>query len=557
MIAQSPLDARRDAARAIGIEIANVALGVSAPVLLKLAVDALTNQSTPFALVMFFVLGFVIAWTGTNATTALKHIFTMRIIDKIARRIVLDAARAQLPVLARKHEGDSARLQGVMERLPFSLQIVIDALLWRAAPLIAQTLISLVIVGMLVPPRYMAMLAIVLAAYLVVTRHGASGFQEAARGANDALAAQAQTLGDILRNARRVVFNGNLIAELDTIGARISERRNANERVSRLIAATATLQSAVLAAGLSVLLIFGAADVSAGRLTVGDFVLLQAYAFRLALPLGGFCYVIRQAGVSIVNICEALELGAETCAESYNTLIAPIGPAAISLDDVGFRYGEDCVLRGASADIAPGAFVVLVGPNGSGKSTLAQIIAGLIEPDEGAVHINGRPLCDVMSDERHRLVLYTPQSIGLLNRTLRENALYPPTLASEAELAAFAAWRADAPNGETYDRLARQWEQSSFLANTGLGRDRDPGLPDPVQPDAGEFVAGNRLDDRGARNHHPDHRLCGVHFLLPVIDQDFVRAHRLLGAAAMGDDSLSLECLADPGLRQHFRLPAA
>ncbi|MEQ8749474.1 MAG: hypothetical protein RIC52_06825, partial [Amphiplicatus sp.] len=48
-------------------------------------------------------------------------------------------------------------------------------------------------------------------------------------------AAQAQALGDILRNARRVVFNGNLIAELDTIGARISERRNANERVSRLI----------------------------------------------------------------------------------------------------------------------------------------------------------------------------------------------------------------------------------------------------------------------------------------------------------------------------------
>ncbi|MBA4760911.1 FecR family protein [Sphingomonas sp.] len=45
--------------------------------------------------------------------------------------------------------------------------------------------------------------------------------------------------------------------------------------------------------------------------------------------------------------------------------------------------------------------------------------------------------------------------------------------ASEAELAAFAAWRADALNSETYDRLARQWEQFSFLANTSLGRGRD------------------------------------------------------------------------------------
>jgi ATP-binding cassette subfamily B protein len=159
----------------------------------------------------------------------------------------------------------------------------------------------------------------------------------------------------------------------------------------------------------------------------------------LALPLGGFGYIIRQAGVSIANIGEALELGAESGTEPLLPSPAPAGPAAIALDDIGFRYGDEWVLRGASTHIAPGAFVVLAGPNGSGKSTLAQIIAGLIEPDEGAVLINGRPLRDIEPDERHRLVLYTPQSIGLFNRTLRENALYPPTRASEAELASILA----------------------------------------------------------------------------------------------------------------------
>jgi len=439
IIGRSSLGVRRDAACAIGIELANVALGVSAPVLLKLAVDALTVGTVPFGLVVLFVSGFVIACTGTNATTALKHTFTIRIIDNLARRIALDAVRSQLPFLARKREGDSARLQGVMERLPFSLQIVIDGLLWHAGPLVVQTFISLAIAAALVPLRYVAMMAIVLGAYLVVTRHGAARFQDAARDANEAAAMQAQTLGDILRNARRVVFNGNLAAELDTIGEALAQRRSANERVSRLIAATATLQSAILAAGLSALLILTAADVSAGRLTVGDFVLLQAYAFRLAVPLGGFGYIIRQAGVSIANIGEALELGGENPDEPQRPLPVPTGPAAIELDDVGFRYGDEWVLRGASAQIAPGAFVVLVGPNGSGKSTLAQIIAGLIEPDEGAVRINGRPLREIAPEERHRLVLYTPQNIGLFNRTLRENALYPPTRASEAELAALLA----------------------------------------------------------------------------------------------------------------------
>ena len=442
MIGRPSLSARRDAASAIAIELANVALGVSAPVLLKLAVDALTAGTGPLGLIMLYVAGFVIAWTATNAMTALKYTFTIRIIDKLARRIALDTVQAQLPTLARKRESDSARLQGVLERLPFSLQIVIDGLLWRMAPLIAQTLISLAIVAALAPPSYVAMMGAALGLYIIATGHGAGRFQEAARTAHEAAACQAQTVGDILRSARRVVFNGNLAAESDRIGEALAARRAANEAVSRLIAATATLQSTVLAAGLSVLLCLATTVVVAGRLTVGDFVLLQAYAFRLALPLGGFGYVIRQAGVSIANIREALELGGGIPDKHLLPASVRAGPAAIELDDVGFRYGEEWVLRGASAWIPPGAFALLVGPNGSGKSTLAQIIAGIIEPEEGAVSIDGRPLHEIEPDERHWLVLYAPQSIGLFNRTLRDNALYPPTLVAEAELASLLdEWR--------------------------------------------------------------------------------------------------------------------
>nr|GGH94585.1 ABC transporter permease [Aquisalinus luteolus] len=432
--------------------------------LLKLAVDALDEGSAPSSLVMFYVSGFVIAWTGTNATTALKHIFTIRIIDTLARRIVLDAADSQLPNLARNGEGDSARLQGILERLPFSLQVVIDGLLWRALPLLVQTLVSLAIVAVLVPPRYVAMMAVVLGAYLIVTGKGTGRFQDAARGANEAAGAQAQTLGDVLRNARRVIFNGNLAAELDIIASRIADRRCANERVSRLIAATASMQSVVLALGLCVLLVVAANDVSAGQLTVGDFVLLQAYAFRLALPLGGFAYMLRQAGVSIANIGEALALGEQDRSETQLPASVSTGPAEIVLDRVGFRYGEEWVLRGASAHVASGSFVVLVGPNGSGKSTLAQIIAGLIEPEEGDVSINGRPLCDVDSDERHGLVLYAPQTIGLFNRTLRENALYPPTLASEAELAAILTDWGFYESGRPVDLNLEVGEQGARLS---------------------------------------------------------------------------------------------
>lgn len=71
--------ARRDAACAIAIELATVALGVMAPVLLKLAIDALTNATAPFSRAVLFIAGFVIAATGASAAGAVKTIFTMRI----------------------------------------------------------------------------------------------------------------------------------------------------------------------------------------------------------------------------------------------------------------------------------------------------------------------------------------------------------------------------------------------------------------------------------------------------------------------------------------------
>ena len=64
MIVRPSFGARPDAALAAGIELANVALGVTAPVFLKLTVDALTKGSAPFGLVMLFIAGFVNIWAA-------------------------------------------------------------------------------------------------------------------------------------------------------------------------------------------------------------------------------------------------------------------------------------------------------------------------------------------------------------------------------------------------------------------------------------------------------------------------------------------------------------
>jgi multiple sugar transport system ATP-binding protein len=64
--------------------------------------------------------------------------------------------------------------------------------------------------------------------------------------------------------------------------------------------------------------------------------------------------------------------------------------ARVTIRDVRKAFGEVEVVRGVSAEIGDGEFVVLVGPSGCGKSTLLRMIAGLEEVTSGQVEVTAR-----------------------------------------------------------------------------------------------------------------------------------------------------------------------
>lgn len=195
------------------------------------------------------------------------------------------------------------------------------------------------------------------------------------------------------------------------------------------------LQCATVSIGLTLLLWFVGTEVRLGRVTIGDFVLLQAYALCLALPFSGFGFSASQASVAMANIGDVLELAGRF--SSRSGVSAPVkGPLVLGLKNVTFCYGGDVpAVTDLTADIVPGSFVVIAGRNGSGKSTLAQLMAGILEPGEGTIRVSGLNLADIAPEQRHRYILYVPQYIGLFNRTLGENALYPPTSLSAGGIA--------------------------------------------------------------------------------------------------------------------------
>jgi manganese/iron transport system ATP-binding protein len=80
-----------------------------------------------------------------------------------------------------------------------------------------------------------------------------------------------------------------------------------------------------------------------------------------------------------------------------------VGAATVELENLAVRYNGRTVLRDVSLRVEPGQSIAVVGPNGAGKSTLFKVIAGVLEPTSGQVHIYGH------GPHSHICIAYIPQ----------------------------------------------------------------------------------------------------------------------------------------------------
>ena len=101
----------------------------------------------------------------------------------------------------------------------------------------------------------------------------------------------------------------------------------------------------------------------------------------------------------------------------------------IELREVSKRYGEAWAVRRVSLTVAAGEFLAILGASGSGKTTLLRMMNRLIEPDEGAIAIDGKPTRDQDPVALRRTIGYVIQHVGLLpHLTVADNVAIVPRL---------------------------------------------------------------------------------------------------------------------------------
>lgn len=429
--------ARRPIVAGVLVEALTSAFMLLGPIALKLAVDEMARPRFDAAKASVDIALFAVLWSASAISSIALLAYTGRIVHAVSNALLRRALHAQLPALASRASSDSGYVQGLLERLPYSLQVIIEGVLWKIVPVAIQLAVALVLIALLVPLRYAAILFAVLAAYFVFSHLSAEQYEKSAATTNEAAGALSAALGDVLANAPRVVYNGALAREIDYVGARAGARLDVDWRRSWLLTRAAACQYGIIALGMAAMFVLCVRDIAAGRITLGDFMLLQTYVLQFALPLGAYGFVLRQAGAALANVREALDIAPRPAPAAAIGAAPPPGRsgAPIEVRRLAFRRADRFAIEPMSFDLPAGSYTAIVGHNGSGKSTLAKIIAGRLAPDEGVVAYGDVDLYRVASDARHRFALYVPQDVALLNRSLRENVRYYPSTLTDDDAA--------------------------------------------------------------------------------------------------------------------------
>jgi ATP-binding cassette subfamily B protein len=188
-------------------------------------------------------------------------------------------------------------------------------------------------------------------------------------------------------------------------------------------------------------MVLAAIGVQRELLTVGDFVMVNAYMIQITMPLnflGSVYREIRQALVDMGEMFGLLEQPTEVTDKPGARALDVTG-GRVTLENVSFGYDPDRqILQGVSIEAKPGETVAIVGSTGSGKSTIGRLLFRFYDVQGGALKIDGQDVRDITQLSLHEAIGVVPQDTVLFNDTIGYNIAYGRDGATQADVEAAA-----------------------------------------------------------------------------------------------------------------------
>jgi ABC-type transport system involved in Fe-S cluster assembly fused permease/ATPase subunit len=434
--------ARRRLVVALVLVVLGAVLTASTPVVLKLVVDALSSahMTTNLHLLVLVVL-FVASqylWRCSTEMRMLVHAYAeQRIHRRIGHQLFEHLIRLPLRFHLERKVGalGETAAQGLK-----GYQLLLTHLVYTILPVVVELAFVAAVLVHFDHPVYLAVIAVSTVAYGLVFVRGARSGRDTAEVASGAHIAAHGVLTDSLLNQETVKYFDAEPFVCRQYDAALSAVENAWRSFFTRRVTNGLMVASIFAVSLGFSLICAANEVARGTMTVGGFVLVNAYIARLVQPLESLGYAVRDVAQSLAFLDGMLALFRQAKEEPDRAAPpARITRGELTFQNVSFAYHpERPVLQDVSFVVPAGKTVAVVGVSGSGKSSLIRLLFRLYPTSSGSILLDGRPTSLMPLSEVRRAIAVVPQDTVLFHDTIGHNIGFGRLGATQDEIEAAA-----------------------------------------------------------------------------------------------------------------------
>ena len=435
---------RRRVVLAMVLLAAAKATTVTVPIILRDAVDALSLPAVEIVLTLpiALLLAYGAARILARGFGELRDAVFAKVAQHAIRLVALRTFRHLHALSLRFHlERQTGGLSRVIERGTKGIEFLLSFVLFNVLPTLLEILLVAVILWALFDWRFTAVTLLTIVAYVWFTFAATERRIRYRRQMNQADTEANTKAVDSLLNFETVKYFGNEAHEAGRFDLALADYQKAAVRTRTSLSVLNSGQVLIVTLGMTAMMALAAVGVARGTMTVGDFVMVNAYLMQLSLPLGLLGTVYREIKQSLVDM-EVMF----TLLHQEAEVTDPPGAPALSVDagEIAFEkvdFGYDPrrpILHGVDFTVPAGKSLAIVGPSGAGKSTISRILFRFYDVAAGRVTIDGQDIRNVQQASLRAAIGIVPQDTVLFNDTVYYNIAYGRPDASRDEVEAAA-----------------------------------------------------------------------------------------------------------------------
>jgi len=429
---------------ALALLLAGKLVNIYVPLLYKHAVDALAPASgtslgaAAVAVPTALIIAYGLARVMSQGFNELRNAVFAKVGQRAVRRLALTAFRHIHALSLRYHlERRTGGLSRAIERGTAGIDFLLSFMLFNVVPTVFEILLVCTILWRLFNWTFAAVTLATIILYIGFTFSITDWRVRFRREMNERNSEANTKAVDGMLNFETVKYFANEEHEAQRYDAALRAYERAAVRSETTLTLLNLGQGTIIATGLVAIMILAARGIAAAEMTVGDFVLVNAYLIQLYTPLNFLGMVYRNIKQSLTDLEQMTALLAVK-PEIEDRPGAPaliVRRGSVAFRRVDFRYDfRRPILSDVDFQILPGATIAIVGPSGAGKSTTARLLFRFYDVDSGAIEIDGQDIRTVTQHSLRRAIGVVPQDTVLFNDTIYYNIAYGRPGATRGEI---------------------------------------------------------------------------------------------------------------------------